>query len=157
MTLSLDIRQATFSDIPDMHRIRVAVRENALIDLSRVTFSDYEQMIASRGCGWVCEIDGVMRGFSFADLSEKSIWALFIMPEFEGLGIGKLLHDHAVQWLFSHQVEAIWLTTAPQTRAEKFYLFQGWYLIGDEPNGDRRLQLDRNNYKIEAKVSPTDS
>jgi len=148
MALSLDIRQANFSDIPDMHRIRLAVRENILVDVSRVTFSDYEQMIASRGCGWVCETDGIIRGFSFADLSEKSIWALFITPEFEGLGIGKLLHHHAVQWLFNHEVETIWLTTAPQTRAERFYLCQGWSLAGDEPNGDRRLKLDRFNYKI---------
>ncbi len=143
MPAVLEITQATLADIPDMHRIRMAVRENVLADVSRVTFSDYEKMIATDGRGWVCRVDGIICGFSFADLAEKSIWALFVSPSHEGLGIGRLLHDRAVAWLFGQGLQTIWLTTAPGTRAEKFYLAKGWIFVGDEGNGDRRLQLNK--------------
>jgi GNAT superfamily N-acetyltransferase len=46
-----------------------------------------------RGKGWVCEINNEIVGFSIADLKGNNIWALFLRPEFEKLGIGKRLHD----------------------------------------------------------------
>jgi GNAT superfamily N-acetyltransferase len=40
-------------------------------------------------------------GFAIADLVDNNIWALFIHPGFEKLGIGKKLHDEMVNWYFS--------------------------------------------------------
>jgi len=49
-------------------------------------------MTMYRGKGWVCKVDGEVVGFAIVDLKEHNIWALFLRPEFEGMGIGKELH-----------------------------------------------------------------
>ena len=126
-----------------MHRVRMSVTENVLSDPTLVQPSDYARMIVSDGQGWVCIVDGAIRGFSFADSKVKNIWALFVEPGFEGRGIGKHLHDCAVGWLFSQGTESIWLTTQPGTRAEKFYRKAGWKFSKTEPNGESRLELAR--------------
>lgn len=140
------IAEATTTDIPEMHRVRMAVRENVLSDPTRVTPSDYRRMIEVDGKGWVCRIDGAVRGFSFSDLAAKNIWALFIEPGFEGRGVGRRLHDRAVGWLFDNGAQTLWLTTSPGTRAEKFYHAAGWRLAATEPNGEHRLELERDRW-----------
>ena len=54
---------------------------------------DPERMLRGDGCGWVSEIDGRVVGFAIADLSGANVYALFIEPEYERRGIGRLLHD----------------------------------------------------------------
>ena len=51
---------------------------------------------------------------------------MFIHPDFESKGIGKKLHEIMLNWYFSQTKEKVWLGTAPQSRAEKFYRLQGW-------------------------------
>lgn len=38
--------------------------------------------------GWLCETDDTLPGFGIADLKDRSIWALFLRPQFESKGIG---------------------------------------------------------------------
>ena len=143
----LAITVATIADIPEMHRVRLSVRENRLGDPSRVTRSHYENMIQVGGKGWVAKIDGQVRGLSFADRDKRYIWALFVEPGFDRRGLGRGLHDHAVGWLFEQSPHPIWLTTDPGTRAEGFYTRAGWECIGTEPNGEYRLELKLENWK----------
>jgi GNAT superfamily N-acetyltransferase len=134
--------EARVSDIPEMHRVRTSVRENVLSDPTRVTPADYEQMMTSnRGKAWVYRLDGAIRGFSFADLEKRNLWALFVEPGFEGRGIGLLLHDCALGWMFENGVEKVWLTTDQNTRARKFYERAGWQATGIEGN-ECRLEID---------------
>jgi GNAT superfamily N-acetyltransferase len=149
LACNMMISEATVADIPDMHRIRMSVRENMLSDPTRVKPSDYERMINEKGKGWVCKIDGNIRGFSFADLSQRSIWALFVEPGFEGHGMGRQLHDCAVGWLFENGAQTLWLTTQPGTRAEKFYAKAGWKLSRIEPNGECRLEIEQKNWNFQ--------
>ncbi len=58
-----------------------------------VTDEDCAEYLVNRGRGWVCESNGEIVGFAIADLDEDNIWALFVKPDFEGLGIGRKLHD----------------------------------------------------------------
>ncbi len=98
-------REAEIRDIPQIQIVRHSVKENILSDPSLVTDKDCEEFITKRGKGWVCEINGIVVGFSIVDLKEKNIWALFVYPEHEGKGIGKRLHKEMLDWYFNKTKE----------------------------------------------------
>lgn len=138
----MTVRLATLADIPQMHRVRMMVRENRLSDPARVRLQDYEQKLQA-GRGWVCESDEQIVGFSIADPANGAVWALFVNPAYERRGIGRQLHDAMVDWLFQSGATTIWLTTDPGTRAAHFYASAGWQWIANEPNGEARYELSR--------------
>ena len=123
---SVIYRQAESRDIPAMSTIRLAVTENVLSHPGRITTQMYEDYLALLGRGWVAEIDGVVAGFSYANKTDGSIWALFIAPEHEGRGLARRLLELAVRWLFAQGLEAVHLSTGTDTRADRFYALQGW-------------------------------
>lgn len=122
----LVLRRAMVADIPAMSRVRIAVRENALSNPGRITEQMYRDYLDERGRGWVAELEGQIIGFSYADRTDGSIWALFVDPAREGLGAGKRLLRLAVDWLFEIGFDEIRLGTAAHTRADRFYAAQGW-------------------------------
>lgn len=113
-------------DIPQLQRIRNAVKENILSKPDLVTQEDYIKYICQEGKGWVCEKDKKLVGFSIVDTTNKNVWALFVDPDYEKQGIGKKLMDLLLNWHFKTTTADIWLGTAFDTRAEKFYRLQGW-------------------------------
>src|SRR6185369_10246940 len=136
--MATTIREATRDDLDDLQRIRGLVRENRLsyaIPDERVLAA-----IETRGRGWVAEHDGEMVGFSMADLEDGSIWALFLLPEWEGRGLGRALLDRAVAWLEQQECPRVWLSTAPGTRAEGFYARLGWERVGMTEGGEVRFE-----------------
>jgi GNAT superfamily N-acetyltransferase len=133
------LRQAVASDIPGMHRVRMAVKENRLVS-TVITESDYKPAIESTGRGWVVEIDGQIVGFAIGNRTNGNIWALFVDPSHERKGYGGLLHDEMIKWLWGQGVEALWLTTAPGTRAERFYEKAGWRRTGVTATGEVRFE-----------------
>lgn len=137
------VREATVEDIQAIQIVRHAVRENRLSDPGRVTDKDVGEYIHERGKGWVCEHDGHIVGFAIGDLQDANIWALFIRPEMEGRGIGKILHDIMIAWMFDQGMSCIWLSTDPGTRAERFYRKAGWTETGITPSGEIRFELSR--------------
>jgi len=114
-------RESKPEDIPQIKLVRNSVKENMLSDPALVPDSDVEDYISRRGRGWVCEINDQIVGFAIADLRDHNICALFIHPNYEGKGIGKQLHDKMLNWYFSQTNQTVWLTTSPNTRAEKFW------------------------------------
>jgi len=124
------LREATPRDIPRLQEIRGAVRENVLSNPALVTLGDYEAHILGHGRTWVAEVDGEIVGFSSADGERATIWALFIDPAHEARGLGRQLLARAVEWLWSRGAAEIALTTAPGTRAERFYRAAGWTVTG---------------------------
>ena len=138
----MTLRKANPSDIPAMHRVRMAVRENQLSDPSRVTQADYLAALEDLGRTWVVDFNGEIAAFA-TGYKSGNIWALFVHPDHEGQGYGKALHAAVVAWLWSLGHERIWLTTGPGTRAERFYLSQGWQPRGTVPGGNIRLELGR--------------
>lgn len=123
-----------------MHRVRMSVHENALSDPNRITASDYLAALDHLGRTWVVEADGEIVAFA-TGYKSGSIWALFVHPDHEGRGYGKALHATVVGWLWSLGHKRIWLTSGPGTRAERFYVSQGWEPCGAVPGGDLRLEL----------------
>lgn len=122
----LNFRAATETDIPAMSEIRLAVTENALSDPGKLPPAIYSDYLERLGKGWVCECDGRIAGFSYAAKADSSIWALFVRPGYEGLGIGKALLGLAVDYLFSLGNDKVVLSTTAHTRADKFYAASGW-------------------------------
>lgn len=87
------IREAKIEDIKQIQVVRNSVKENMLSTPDLVSKKDCSEFLFRRGKGWVCEINNRIAGFAIADLQEDNIWALFLMPEFEGKGIGSRLQE----------------------------------------------------------------
>lgn len=133
-------RLASPADLPDIKRIRFAVRENVLSDPSRITDADYAAMFGARGQTWVRELDGEIVAFGCA-FHDGRIWALFVDPAHEGHGHGRALHDVMIAWLRSTGVAEAALGTGQGTRAEAFYLRHGWVPTGEVVHGDVEMRL----------------
>ena len=126
----MNFRQATTEDIPQIQIVRNSVKENQLSDPNLIPDNLVEEFITKRGKGFVCEIDKKIVGFSIVDFVENNVWALFLLPEFEGKGIGKKIHQLMLDEYFSKTKETIWLSTEANSRAETFYKKQGWKNAG---------------------------
>ncbi|WP_245304947.1 GNAT family N-acetyltransferase [Rhizobium multihospitium] len=120
-------------DIPALKAIRSAVVENVLSDPSKVVDSHYEWFVANPGV-IVWEEQGEVVGFSAADPRDGNIWALFVAPGYEGEGIGTALLAEVCADLKSAGIRRAWLTTDPNTRAERFYRAAGWDAAGQKDN-----------------------
>ncbi len=144
--MMIQVRQATIADIPRIQVIRNAVRENRLSDPALVPDSDVEDYINRRGRGWVSIEQGIITGFSIVSISDRNVWALFIHPEWEGKGAGRMLHDVMMHWYFSQTGEDCWLSTAPGTRAEAFYRKAGWQEKGTYGKGETRFEMNCRNW-----------
>lgn len=144
--MNLIIREARLEDIPQIQSVRNSVKENTLSDPGLVTDADCEEFLFKRGKGWVAEMESQIVGFSIADLKENNIWALFLHPDFENLGIGRKLHDIMLDWYFEQTPETVWLGTSPNTRAETFYRKSGWKETGMHGK-EIKFEMTYNNWK----------
>jgi N-acetylglutamate synthase-like GNAT family acetyltransferase len=86
--VNLQIRLATFADIPAMHRLRKAVRENRLSDHTSITEASYLPYVEAH-CAWIAEIETAIAGFAAIDGKAASVWALFVAPDCEGRASGE--------------------------------------------------------------------
>jgi GNAT superfamily N-acetyltransferase len=141
----VQIREAVLNDIPAIFAIRTAVKENSatmqrLAELG-ITPAYISEGLKSHYKGWVADDDGRVVGFSIADKTDNSIWAMFVLPDFESRGLGRALMARAVEWLLECGADRIWLTTGPDTRAAGFYLHLGWTPTGTTSNGETRFEL----------------
>jgi ribosomal protein S18 acetylase RimI-like enzyme len=129
------LRRATPADIPSIMEIRGLVRENRLSDPSRVTAADVLWQIAHSPIH-LWDERGVIKGFSAGDPRDGSIFALFVDPAFEGQGIGQALILAACRSLAAAGHRIAKLSTDPGTRAERFYLRNGWLAKGLDARGE---------------------
>lgn len=139
-------REAGITDIPGIQAVRNAVTENRLSDPSLVPDKDVEDYLFNRGKGWVCEIENRIVGFAIVSLQDNNVWALFIQPGYDKKGIGRKLHDMMMDWYFDSTVTPVWLSTAPGTRAEKFYRQAGWRETGIHGKGEIKFEMDAKDW-----------
>ena len=143
----MNIRVAEIKDISQIQVVRNLVKENRLSDPALVPDSDVQDYITRRGRGWVCEINGQIVGFAIADLVDNNIWALFVDPGFEKLGIGKKLHDEMMNWYFLQTDKTVWLGTSPKTRAELFYRKAGWKETGIHGKVEIKFEMTQSEWR----------
>lgn len=135
------IRPAQAADIKAMHALRLRVAENRLSDPGRVTEDSYPPYL-DRDSAWVAETEGRLAGFAILDVAQAGVWALFVAPESEGAGVGRALHARLLEGAAAHGLTRLSLTTAPGTRAERFYTEAGWTRTGTTSTGE--LSFERN-------------
>jgi ribosomal protein S18 acetylase RimI-like enzyme len=144
----MNFREASLSDIPQMNVVRKAVKENALSNPALVTEQDYVEYLSERGKGWVCELDNQIVGFAIGDLKKNNVWALFVLPAYEGQGIGRELLILLLDWYYAQTTDTIWLSTAPNTRAAEFYRSFGFKETGKMPNGELKFELSADDWGV---------
>lgn len=135
------LRDITRADFEEVHQIRMSVHENILSNPQLVTIEAYIRETEQTGKGWVVELDDEIVGFGIANLANRSIWALFVDPNHEGKGVGRLLQDQMLDWLRSNGADSVELSTEPGTRAERFYRASGWKAIGQTEHGEVRFEM----------------
>lgn len=140
-------REAIATDIKQIQIVRNVVIENPLSNPDLITDGDCLEFISKKGSGWVCEIDNHIVGFSIVDLMTNNIWALFLKPEFERKGIGRMLHKMMLDWYFSQTKSTVCLGTSPETRAEAFYRKAGWTDVGIHGDGEVKFEMTYENWK----------
>lgn len=123
---NVSIRTATIADVPAMHAIRLAVRENRLSDPARITEASYLPYVDAGSVQVAIDAAGRVVGFAAIDRGAGSVWALFVDPAAEGQGVGRALHDAMIARAAREGIARLWLSTATGTRAEQFYLRAGW-------------------------------
>ena len=140
-------REALITDIPQIQVVRNAVTENTLSDPALVPDKDIEDYIVNRGKGWVGEIDKTIVGFAIVSVTDNNVWALFIQPGYDKMGMGKKLHDIMMDWYFEQTNATIWLSTGPGTRAEQFYRKAGWLEVGIYGKGEIKFEMTAAQWK----------
>lgn len=127
--MNINVRPAKLSDVEAIFTVRTSVNENHLSreQMSRmgITESVVGDMIKEDCCAWVATDDEEVVGFSMILREKGSLFGLFVLPGYEGRGIGRRLTMLAEQELFKHH-EIAWLETDKDSRAAKFYMQLGW-------------------------------
>lgn len=141
------LREANINDIDGLSIVRMSVKENVLNNPALVTREDYENYLTYHGKGWLCEIKDEIVGFAIVDTVENNIWALFVKPGFDKMGIGKALHKTMMDWYFNHTDKTVWLGTAPNTRAAEFYTQQGWKNVGMHGN-EIKFEMSKSDWEL---------
>ena len=98
--------------------------------------------VSSSPCSWVSTVNEEIVGFAMVDLESACLFALFVLPQYEGLGIGTSLTRTCEQALFARHSSA-WLETAEGSRAARLYRYLGWGEEAEIGGGDIRLQKRR--------------
>ena len=145
-SLNHQIRPATLEDVAAIFRVRTAVTENVLTlqQLAElgVTPDAIAELICSAPCIWVAEADGKVAGFAMVELDTACLFAAFVLPQYEGRGMGRDLVAVCEQALFRDHALA-WLETDGRSRAAGFYRHLGWAHAADLVDGDVRLEKRR--------------
>jgi GNAT superfamily N-acetyltransferase len=137
----MKIRVAQLNDIEVLFEIRTSVIENHLsreqIAELGITPASIAEMLRTDCCAWIAEQNNHPIGFSIANATEKTIFGIFVLPEFEGQGAGRALMQAAEDWLWSKGIAEIWLLTGNDSnlRAYGFYQHLGWMPVEVESDG----------------------
>jgi hypothetical protein len=52
-----------------------------------------------------------------------------------------------LDWYFMQHKQLVWLSTSPNTRAEKFYLLQGWTQTGLYGKGEIKFEMTKQDWE----------
>jgi ribosomal protein S18 acetylase RimI-like enzyme len=96
--------------------------------------------------GVIAEYNDEVVGFCSGDVNTGEILALALLPEFEGLGLGKNILVLVADKIFSLGMDKLWLAASPnpEIRAHGFYRHLGWVPTGViDKNRDELLEYNK--------------
>ena len=142
------IRTATPDDVDTLCAIRTSVVQNHLsleqmagLGITPQVLSD---TLRAAPCGWIAEVDGQAAGFSMVDLDEGEVFAMFVLPSHEKLGLGRQLMAVAEAALFERHDTAYLVTDGrDEIRANGFYQRLGWSVVVPVDGDDVRYEKSR--------------
>ncbi|UVK85127.1 GNAT family N-acetyltransferase [Pseudomonas sichuanensis] len=146
--MTATLRQASPGDIELLFDIRTSVKQNHLsreqLHAMGITAATLADAIGSGPCAWIAEWHQEPAGFAMVDHEEGEVFALFVRPQHEGKGLGRLLLQRAEQALFQRH-ERIHLTTDGNEfiRANGFYRRLGWTCVDAVDDRDVRYEKRR--------------
>ncbi|PTU72598.1 GNAT family N-acetyltransferase [Chromobacterium haemolyticum] len=139
------MRVADANDVDALFIIRTSVKDNhlSIAEMAEmgITHETLPSMLNGPGRGWVAECDGKAVAFAMADVEDATVFAMFVLPEYEGMGVGRLLMGEAEAWLFDNGCKEIWLSTDSdqQVRSNGFYRHLGWLASGTLEDGQTKF------------------
>lgn len=142
-------RKSSPADIEPTFAVRAATRENPIPELQLAVWGITADSVRERYArgdyiGWVCEDQGRIVGFCTGDLAGGEVLVLALLPEYEGMGVGKRLLSLLVGAMRESGRSDLWLSASPdpKIRAHGFYRALGWKPTGAVmENGDEVLVL----------------
>lgn len=140
---------AIASDTVECVRLRGQTRENAVSEARLrelgVTVENWRADIESGVLpGYVCRDGAKLVGYCFGDARSGELVVLALLPDYEGLGLGRRLLDLVVKQLrgLGHQRFFLGCSADPSVRSYGFYRHLGWRSTGKPYRlGDEELEL----------------
>lgn len=142
------IRAATQDDIDTLFAIRTSVVQNHLSREQMVALGITSRVLADSireaPCAWIAEVDGQPVAFSMVDLAGGEVFAMFVLPSHENLGLGRQLMAVAEAALFEHHDRLFLITDGRNDiRANGFYQRLGWSVVAQVEGDDVRYEKSR--------------
>ena len=152
--MSVSLRLATVDDVESLFEIRTSVAQNHLsreqMDELGITPQVLRSAINEGPCIWLAEVDRQPVAFSMIDRAEGEVFAMFVRPEHEKCGLGRLLMDAAEAHAAREWNVPVMQMTVIDVRDEliAFYERRGYRRTGIKkpfPYGDPRFGLPRRD------------
>lgn len=131
------IREATTTDIKDIFRIQRAVSENRMdrkmLELFGITSDSLARILTIDGKGWMASVHGRSAGFSLVSIPQRELAGLYVLPKFEGIGIGTCLMQTAMDWLWHQGITEVTIDTDDNADTRANFLYQRFGAIRTTP------------------------
>lgn len=142
------IRAATQDDVDTLFTLRTSVVQNHLSVEQMAELGITPEVLADSireaPCVWIAEVDGRPVAFSMVDLATGEVFAMFVLPSHENLGLGRQLMAVAEAALFEHHDRLFLITDGrDEIRANGFYQRLGWTVTAQVEDGDVRYEKSR--------------
>lgn len=142
------IRAATQDDVDTLFTIRTSVVQNHLSVAQMaglgITPQGLADSVRAAPCAWIAEVNGQPAAFSMVDLATGEVFALFVLPTHENLGLGRQLMAVAEAALFEDHATLFLITDGrDHVRANGFYRRLGWTVTEQVEGDDVRYEKSR--------------
>ena len=144
----LHIREAALTDVLGIIRVRKQATENVM--RQEVTAEMLYRALQLDCKGYVAVSHDQIVGFCIGNKRRGSIWGLFVLPSYQGIGLGEQLLETTTHWLwkqkqgfFRKKLKRITLTTHKDAKSEEFYQHLGWQRGQELPDEEVEYFIER--------------